>query len=94
VGGGGYVVVVMVVVVVRGGGGATGTSRSLYDALYDPLFALQEWADGFSTRFGLTHVDYETQKRTPKLSMHWFGQVSRMGPPPIAGQDDLPPCEM
>lgn len=31
-----------------------------------------EWADGFSTRFGLTYVDYASQKRTPKLSAAWF----------------------
>jgi beta-glucosidase len=53
-----------------------------------------EWADGFSTRFGLTHVDYTTQQRTPKLSMRWFGNVTRMGPPPIGGQDELPPCKV
>jgi beta-glucosidase/6-phospho-beta-glucosidase/beta-galactosidase len=31
-----------------------------------------EWADGFSTRFGLTYVDYTTGKRTPKMSARWF----------------------
>jgi len=25
-----------------------------------------EWADGYAARFGLVHVDYATQKRTPK----------------------------
>lgn len=34
-----------------------------------------EWADGFSTRFGLTYVDYETQVRTPKASLNWFKDV-------------------
>lgn len=31
-----------------------------------------EWAEGFTQRFGLVHVDYETQKRTPKASYYWF----------------------
>ena len=31
-----------------------------------------EWADGYATRFGLCHVDYATQKRTPKLSAAFY----------------------
>jgi beta-glucosidase len=31
-----------------------------------------EWAWGYSRRFGILHVDYETQKRTPKTSAHWY----------------------
>ena len=27
-----------------------------------------EWAFGYEPRFGITHVKYETQQRTPKLS--------------------------
>ena len=34
-----------------------------------------EWAYGYAKRFGLVHVDYATQKRTPKLSARWFSQV-------------------
>ncbi|MHA7269664.1 family 1 glycosylhydrolase [Arthrobacter sp. HLT1-20] len=34
-----------------------------------------EWAAGFSQRFGLVHVDYATQKRTPKDSFHWYRQL-------------------
>jgi beta-glucosidase len=31
-----------------------------------------EWADGFTKRFGLVHVDFATQARTPKGSYHWY----------------------
>lgn len=31
-----------------------------------------EWASGYSKRFGLIHIDYETQKRTPKDSYYWY----------------------
>jgi len=31
-----------------------------------------EWAAGYSQRFGLVHVDFDTQARTPKASYHWF----------------------
>lgn len=36
-----------------------------------------EWASGYGPRFGIVRVDYETQKRTPKLSAHWYGDVAR-----------------
>jgi len=31
-----------------------------------------EWAWGYTRRFGLVHVDYETLERTPKQSGQWF----------------------
>lgn len=31
-----------------------------------------EWAEGYSSRFGIVHVDYETQQRTPKGSYRSF----------------------
>jgi beta-glucosidase len=34
-----------------------------------------EWIDGYNQRFGLIHVDYATQKRTPKLSFQYFRNV-------------------
>lgn len=36
-----------------------------------------EWGAGYSQRFGLVHVDYKTQKRTPKASAHWYRQMIR-----------------
>ena len=34
-----------------------------------------EWAYGYSERFGLVHVDFETQARTPKASWHALARV-------------------
>ena len=34
-----------------------------------------EWADGYEKRFGITYVDFKTQKRTPKLSSHFYKEV-------------------
>ena len=31
-----------------------------------------EWAQGFSQRFGLVWVDFESLERTPKASYHWY----------------------
>lgn len=31
-----------------------------------------EWAAGYEQRFGLVHIDYDTQKRTPKDSFYWY----------------------
>ncbi len=31
-----------------------------------------EWADGYGKRFGITYVDFKTQKRTPKLSSEFY----------------------
>ncbi len=40
-------------------------------SLYDNF----EWASGYRPRFGLVHVDFNTQQRTVKASGEWFRQV-------------------
>ena len=35
-----------------------------------------EWAEGFSQRFGLAHVDFKTQQRTIKESGRWYAKVA------------------
>lgn len=36
-----------------------------------------EWAHGYSRRFGIVHVDYATQERTPKDSAYWYSSLLR-----------------
>jgi beta-glucosidase len=31
-----------------------------------------EWSEGFHQRFGLVHVDFDSQRRTPKASYDWY----------------------
>ena len=38
-----------------------------------------EWEDGYERRFGIVHVDFATQQRTPKLSARWYAEVIRTG---------------
>lgn len=33
-----------------------------------------EWAEGYGPRFGLVHIDYETQRRTVKGSGRWYSR--------------------
>ena len=34
-----------------------------------------EWAEGYSKRFGMIHVDYQSQQRTLKDSAYWYSHV-------------------
>ena len=36
-----------------------------------------EWAEGYHPRFGLVHVDFETQQRIIKSSGHWYAEFLR-----------------
>jgi beta-glucosidase len=37
-----------------------------------------EWEDGYTRRFGIVHVDFATQKRTPKLSARYYSDTIRL----------------
>ncbi|MBD2766765.1 beta-glucosidase [Hymenobacter sp. BT664] len=47
-----------------------------------------EWAEGYGPRFGLIHIDYETQQRTVKDSGRWY-QAFLNGTPAEAPQAPL-----
>ena len=49
-----------------------------------------EWARGYDPRFGLVHVDYTTQKRTPKASFAWFADHIRQPRPSPAAAGPTP----
>ncbi|MCC6444648.1 MAG: beta-glucosidase [Armatimonadetes bacterium] len=36
-----------------------------------------EWAFGYSKRFGIVHIDFTTQQRTPKDSAQWYAGIAR-----------------
>jgi beta-glucosidase len=37
-----------------------------------------EWEDGYTRRFGIVHVDFATQARTPKLSARYYSETIRL----------------
>ena len=41
------------------------------------LFDNIEWAEGWRQRFGIVHVDQDTQVRTPKASAHWLRELQQ-----------------
>ena len=41
------------------------------------LFDNFEWAEGYTKRFGIVHVNFETLARTPKSSAHFYRDVVR-----------------
>jgi beta-glucosidase len=47
-----------------------------------------EWAEGYTQRFGIVHVDFATQRRTPKASANWYAKVVATNGLPPNGQND------
>lgn len=46
------------------------------------MWSLQDqfsWTNGYNKRYGFFHVDFETQRRTPKASAYWFKRVAETG---------------
>jgi beta-glucosidase len=43
-----------------------------------------EWAEGYAPRFGLIHVDFETQERRIRDSGRYVAAVARTGDPAVA----------
>ncbi|PWC44357.1 GH1 family beta-glucosidase [Azospirillum sp. TSO22-1] len=62
---------------------------SMADALHDgadvrgyfvwSLLDNFEWGGGYGSRFGIVHVDFATQVRTPKVSARWYADFIRRG---------------
>jgi beta-glucosidase len=42
-----------------------------------------EWSEGYTKRFGIVYVDYETLERVPKDSAAWYAGVIRHGGPGV-----------
>ena len=40
-----------------------------------------EWVYGYTTPFGLVHVDFETRARRVKLSGHIYAKIARLSEP-------------
>ncbi len=48
-----------------------------------------EWDSGYSVRFGLVYIDYETLVRIPKSSAYWYRDVIRANAIPAEGEPAL-----
>jgi beta-glucosidase len=44
-----------------------------------------EWSLGYSQRFGLVWVDFQTQQRIPKDSANWYREVIRANAVEVSG---------
>jgi beta-glucosidase len=45
-----------------------------------------EWQDGYKQRFGMIYVDFQSQRRVPKDSFHWYKQVIASNGASLAGE--------
>ena len=50
-----------------------------------------EWSHGYSKRFGIVHVDFETQRRTPKASARFYSEVVRSNGSALFSPSHSPP---
>jgi beta-glucosidase len=48
-----------------------------------------EWQDGYKQRFGMIYVDYQSQRRVPKDSYHWYKQVIASRGASLAGEFEV-----
>jgi beta-glucosidase len=46
-----------------------------------------EWSLGYSKRFGIVHIDYDTLERTPKDSARFYSRVVSSHGAALAGGD-------
>jgi beta-glucosidase len=49
-----------------------------------------EWAEGYAHRFGIVHVDFESQVRTPKASARWYSAAIAQGGLDVGGHPQTP----
>jgi beta-glucosidase len=49
-----------------------------------------EWASGYTKRFGIVHVDFETGRRTPKASARFYGEIARTNGAALGRSDAAP----
>jgi beta-glucosidase len=38
-----------------------------------------EWAEGYTSRWGIVHVDFASLERTPKASAYWYRDLIKTG---------------
>jgi hypothetical protein len=56
-------------------GGSPDSTKSTRGYLTWSLLDNLEWSLGYSKRFGIVHVDFETQERTPKDSAKLYSRI-------------------
>ena len=49
-----------------------------------------EWQDGYKQRFGMIYVDYQSLRRVPKDSFHWYKRVIASRGAALAGEFAVP----
>jgi beta-glucosidase len=57
---------------------ATADGVPVKDYFHWSLMDNFEWMAGYGNRFGIVRVDFETQKRTPKMSAEYFRESAKL----------------